>query len=309
MNLRQLRYLVAVGREGGIRAAARSLHISQPQVSQAVRALEDELGVELLVRSPRGVELTGEGEELVARGEDILGRVEAATNAMRGRSEGRSRTLRVGVLAGVLSAGELLPPILAEHRREHPEVALELEDLAFCDQVTPVIEGRVDVAVVRLPLAHPELVVTPLAEEPRVLMVGPGHELAGEESVDVEEILDFPTLPLDSPLEWSRYWQLDDFRGGPNEDPAVPPVRTVPDAQLAVGTRDVIISSPAALARLARNPLVRTVALTGATPSTIAIVHRRRPDAATRQFVDRAERTVERSIGLIPAGSLPSASG
>jgi len=152
-------------------------------------------------------------------------------------------------------------------------------------------------------------VVTPLAEEPRVLMVGPGHELAGEESVDVEEILDFPTLPLDSPLEWSRYWQLDDFRGGPNEDPAVPPVRTVPDAQLAVGTRDVIISSPAALARLARNPLVRTVALTGATPSTIAIVHRRRPDAATRQFVDRAERTVERSIGLIPAGSLPSASG
>lgn len=305
MNLRQLRYLVAVGREGGIRAAARALHISQPQISQAVRSLEEELGVELLLRSPRGVELTAEGEELIARGEDILARVEAAATAMRGRSGGASRTLRIGVLAGVLSAGELLPPILADHRRAHPDVELRLEDLAFCDQVTPVLDGRVDLALVRLPLAHPQLAVTPLAEEPRVVMVGAGHELAGEESVAVDDILDFPTLPLDSPLEWSDYWQLNDIRGGSNCDPEVAPVRTVPDAQLAVGTRDVVITSPAALRRLALNPLIRTVPLSGATPSTIAVVHRRRPDAAVRRFAALAQESAERNIELIPGGALP----
>lgn len=304
MNLRQLRYLVAVGREGGIRAAARSLHISQPQVSGAVRGLEEELGVELLRRSNRGVEVTPEGEELIARAEDILARVEDAAAALRGRSEESSRTLRIGVLAGVLSAGELLPPILDDHYRAHPDVTLELEDLAFCDQVTPVLEGRVDAAVVRLPLDHPELAVTPLAQEPRVLMVRAGHELAGEEAVEVEDAVDFPTLPLDSPLEWSEYWQLDHFRGGANCDPEIAPVRTVPDAQLAVGTRDVVISSPAALSRLALNPLIRTVPLRGASPSTIAIVHRRRPDGAVRSFVASAEETVERSIGLIPGGVL-----
>jgi DNA-binding transcriptional LysR family regulator len=308
MNLRQLRYLVAVSREGGIRAAARSLHLSQPQISHAVSSLEEELGVELMRRTPRGVEVTAEGEELIARAEDIVGRVDAAELALRGMADERSRTLRVGVLAGVLSAGELLPPILAGYRRDHPDVVLELEDLAFCDQVTPVLEGRVDAAIVRLPLNHPELAVTPLAVEPRVVMVGASHELAAEESVDVEDVIEFPTLPLDSPIEWSDYWQLNDFRGGSNCDPEIAPVRTVPDAQLAVGTRDVVISSPAALRRLALNPMIRTVPLTGATPSTIAVVHRRRPDATVRRFVETAQAMAERNIGLMPDGAIPNQS-
>jgi DNA-binding transcriptional LysR family regulator len=306
VNLRQLGYLAAVGREGGIRAAARALHISQPQVSQAVRSLEEELGVELVRRSPRGIEITAEGQELIARAEDIIARVEDAAQAVRGIAGRNRSTLRVGVLAGALGAAELLPPILAAHRLEHPDVELHLEDLAFCDQVTPVLDGRLDAAIVRLPLASSELEVTPLAAEPRVAMVGAGHELAGEDSVDVEQILDFPTLPLDSPLEWSDYWQLNDFRGGANWDPEMAPVRTVPEAQLALATRDLLITSPAAIGRLGLNPLVRVLELTGASASTIAVVHRRRPDPAVRRFAAAARATAEREIGLIPAGTLPA---
>ena len=169
MDLRQLSYLVAVGDEGGIRAAARRLHISQPQVSQALRRLESELGVELMRRSSRGVALTAEGEELLAHGREILDRVSLARTTLRRMADQQSSTLRVGVVAGVLSAGELLAPILAAFGAARPDVALRLEDLAFNDQVSPLLAGTVDAAIVRAPVSHPDIVMTPIAQEPRVV--------------------------------------------------------------------------------------------------------------------------------------------
>ena len=306
MDLRQLTYLVAVCDEGGIRAAARRLHISQPQISQALRRLERELGVELMRRSSRGIVLTAEGEELVAHGRDILERIGAARTALRRMADHRSSTLRVGVVAGVLSAGELLAPILAAYRAARPEVGLRLEDLAFCDQVSPLVQGTVDAAIVRAPISHPELVVTPIAEEPRVVMVPATHELSGADSVDIEDILRFPMLPLSSAEEWADFWQLNDERGGPYCDQDVAPARTVPEAQLAVATRSVIITSPAALGRLAPNPLIRAIKLTGVAPTIIAVAHKRRDGRrAVREFVQTAQATAERDIDVLPDGALP----
>jgi DNA-binding transcriptional LysR family regulator len=306
MDLRQLSFFVAVADEGGVRAAARRLHIAQPQVSQALRRLEGELGVELMQRSPRGIELTAEGWELLAHGRDILQRVDQARAALRQMAEPGSRALRIGVMAGVLSAGELLAPILAAYRQARPDVTLQLEDLAFGSHVASVVEGMVDVAIVRTPVLNPELEVTPLAEEPRVVMVGAAHEAAGMNTLDVEEILHFPTLPLDAPREWADYWQLNDYRGGPNWEAAVAPVRTVPEAQFALATHNLMITSPGALGRLAPNPLVRVIALTGATPTVIAAVRRRRDRRrALTQFVQTAQATAERFIDLLPAGAVP----
>jgi DNA-binding transcriptional LysR family regulator len=306
MDLRQLSYLVAVGDEGGIRAAARRLHISQPQISQALRRLESELGVELMRRSSRGVALTAEGEELLAHGREILDRVSLARTTLRRMADQQSSTLRVGVVAGVLSAGELLAPILAAFGAARPDVALRLEDLAFNDQVSPLLAGTVDAAIVRAPVSHPEIVMTPIAQEPRVVMVAAGHELSGEESVGVDDILHLPTLPLSAAEEWADFWQLNHERGGPNCDPDVAPVRTVPEAQLAVATRSVIITSPAALGRLAPNPLVRAIELTDAAPTVIAVASKRRDGRrAVRAFVETAQATAERHIDLLPGGVLP----
>lgn len=307
MDLRQLRYFVAVSDEGGIRAAARRLYISQPQISQAVARLEAELGVELMLRSSRGIELTPEGRELLEHGREILERIDTARAALQQMSERRSSQVKVGVLAGVLSAGELLAPILGAWRQVLEGVVLHLRELAFNEQVTAVLDGTVDIAIVRAPLSHPDLVLTPIAEEPRVLMVGTGHELAQESSVDVQDVLHFPTLPLDSPSEWSDYWQLNDFRGEQNCDNDVAPVRTVPEAQFALASHNLLVSSPAALARLTTNPVVRVIELTGATPSVIAILRRRR-DArpVVRQIVEVACWTSEQQIALLPGGGLPS---
>jgi DNA-binding transcriptional LysR family regulator len=306
MDLRQLTYFVATAEQGGVRAAARRLHISQPQVSQALRRLEGELGVELMHRSPRGIELTTEGLELLAHSRDILDRVDHARSALRKMAEPGSSALRIGVMAGVLSAGELLAPILAAYREARPDVAVQLQDLAFAAHVAPLVEGLVDVAIVRTPATHPELEVTPLAQEPRVVMVGAAHELAGASHLAVEDTLQFPTLPLDAPKEWADFWQLNDYRGGPNWEPKVAPVRTVAEAQFALATHNLLITSPGALGRLAPNPLVRVIALTGASPTVIAVVRRRRDRRrALTQFVQSAQAAAERFIDLLPAGALP----
>jgi DNA-binding transcriptional LysR family regulator len=306
MDLRQLSYFVAVAEEGGIRAAARRLHIAQPQVSQALRRLESELGVELMQRSPRGIEMTSGGRELLAHGRDILDRVDQARAALRQMAEPGSNALRIGVMAGVLSAGELLAPILAAYREVRPDVAVQLADLAFGAHVAPVVDGLVDVAIVRTPVNDPELEVTPLAQEPRVVMVGVGHEVADASRLAVEGILSFPTLPLDAPKEWADYWQLNDYRGGANWAPNVTPVRTVAEAQFALATHDLLITSPGALGRLAPNPLVSVIELTGATPTVIAVVRRRRDRRrALTQFVESAQATAGRFIDLLPAGAVP----
>lgn len=257
-------------------------------------------------RSAAGIELTPEGEELLRHGQEILDRVELARTALHQVAEHHTLRLRVGVLAGVLSAGELLAPILNGFRSARPEVALHLTELSFSDQTTAVLDGAVDVAIVRAPISHRDLELTPIALEPRVLMLSTAHELAQETSVDVEDVLGFPTLPLQSRTEWSSFWQLDDLRGRSNCAADVGAVSTVSEAQFAIASHDVVISSPASIGRLAVNPVVKVVPLHGASPSLIALMARRGDDrSSVKQFVLAAQATAEREIASLPGGVLP----
>jgi DNA-binding transcriptional LysR family regulator len=308
MDLHQLTYLIAVADEGGFRAAARRTRVAQPQLSLAVRRLEREFGVELLRRTSRGVQLTTAGEELVARARDLLDQVADARTAIRRIAEHQATTLRVGLCPGSISGAELLRPILLGYMRSRPAVRLELEDLGYQGQLKRVLDGSVDVAIVRAPIVHPELVVVPVASEPRVLMVGATHELAQEQSVDVGELLGRATLPIDASAEYSSFWQLDDLRGAPKSDPEIRPVTALPEAQLRLATRDVIITSPASVARLAPSPLTVTIPLEGASPAVIAIAFKRGPSLAIRDFVDCAQEAAERNIDALPGGALAGGS-
>jgi DNA-binding transcriptional LysR family regulator len=306
MDLRQLRYLVVVHDEGGVRAAARRLHVSQPQIYRALRQLEREAGVDLLHRHHNGVELSVAGEELVARGREILERVSDAQAAMRRLGEQHATTLRVGVAVGVLGAAELLAPILDAYRGARPDVGLDVDDLGMQDQLTPLLQGDVDATIVRLPLKHPDIVVTPIAQEPRILLLNATHELAGEDSVAVEDVLHFPTLTIGSRPEWNDFWELNAERGRSHRASDVAPATTVGEAQASIACRPIIVSAAAATGRLTPNALVRTVRLTGVAPSVIGVARLRRDTRRiVRDFVTQAQATAESNIALLPDGVLP----
>jgi DNA-binding transcriptional LysR family regulator len=213
VDLRQLRYLVAVADEGGIRKASRQLHLAQPSLSQALRQLESELGVELIHRSTRGTELTEAGVEFLSHAREILDRAATAQAAMRRRAEQRSCTLRVGLLAGIIAAGELTAPILKRFHQSRPDVDVRLQDIGFGDQGAPLLNGEVDVALIRTPLVDRQIDVVPLALDPRVLLVGATHELADADHVDIEDILDERTVPVVAPHDFTAFWHIDHDRG------------------------------------------------------------------------------------------------
>ena len=306
MDLRQLRYFVAVVEEQGFRKASRALYVAQPAISHALRQLEEELGITLLNRTSRGVELTDAGREFLGHAYGMLHQAEEAKAAMRARASWRPGSLRIGAIAGILGAGELTAPIFQEHRRAHPELNTAFEELSFCDQVGPILTGGVDAAIVRGPLDHPELEVIPIATERRALLVGAHHELADEVEVDVQDVLDQHTLPLGAPGSWSGFWQLDDLRGRTNPHPDVAPTRTIRDMQRVVAEGQTVITVPDAMSRLAPSSLVCSVGLRGAAPSTIGIA-RRRGDKRREvtSFIDEAAHTAERFMSVLPGGALP----
>lgn len=307
VDLRQLRYFIAVVEEQGFRKASRALYVAQPAISHAIRQLEEELGVSLLHRTARGVELSDAGREFLGHAYGMLHQAEEAKAAMRARASWRPGSLRIGAIAGILGAGELTAPIFREHRRAHPELVTAFEELSICDQIGPILAGGVDAAIVRGPLVHPELEVIPIATERRALLVGAHHELAQEVEVDVEDILDHRTMPLGAPGSWSGFWQLDDLRGRSNPHPDVLPSRTIRDMQRVAAEGTTVITVPDAMSRLAPSSLVCSVGLRGAEPSIIGIARRRgdrRPEVMA--FIEQAAGTAERFMSVLPGGSLPA---
>jgi DNA-binding transcriptional LysR family regulator len=303
MDLRQMRYLLAIQEEGGIRRAARASYVAQPAMSRAIRQLEQELGVDLLNRSAAGVELTDAGVEFAAHAAGVLRSVEDARAAMTEHAR-LAGTLRVG--AGRLTAGELTDPIVDRYRAAHPAVAVAVSPTSFRDQTAGLRSGALDVAIVRGPLEHPDLDVVPIASEPRALLVGREHELAGEHVVDVRDVLDATTVPLDAPDHWATFWQLDALRGRANRRTDLPPVRTLHGLRRGVMNGRTVITVPGAMRRLEPRPTTRCLALHGAEPSPIAVARRRR-DRRTQvmAFVEQAADTARREIALLPGGSAP----
>ena len=147
MELRQLRYFVAVAEELHFRRAAERLHISQPPLSQQIRALEDELGFALLVRTRRRVELTPAGAAFLRDARAILAELDGAVAAARRIDAGQTGRLRINFVGSALLS--IVPGTVERFRRSRPGVALELRERATVDQLRAVRAGVADVGLVR----------------------------------------------------------------------------------------------------------------------------------------------------------------
>lgn len=176
MELRHLRYFVAVAEELHFGRAARRLHISQPPLSQQVRALERELGVELFVRAGRRVELTHAGRMFLERAQQTLLGADEAVEAARRAGRGEIGRLAIGFIHA--ATYRLLPEILRVFRAHMPKVELSLIEMPGSEQMLALNDGGIDVGFLRPPIANAAFDAHLLLREPLIAGLPRRHGLA-----------------------------------------------------------------------------------------------------------------------------------
>lgn len=168
LTLKQLRYFEAVARHGHFGRAADACAISQPALSMQIRELEESLGTELFERGARQVRLTGFGEVFVLRVRDILRSVDELGDLARASRERLAGRLRIGIIPTV--APYLLPAIIGNLTRMYGGVEINVRETLTSKLVEELVEGRLDTAIVALPISEPSLAEVALFEEDFVLV-------------------------------------------------------------------------------------------------------------------------------------------
>lgn len=176
MELRHLRYFVAVAEELHFGRAAERLHITQPPLSQQIADLEKELGVRLLERTKRRVQLTDAGRLFLQGAQDVLAQAETIVRTAQRASRGEVGTLSVGFVP--VADLSVLPWALPIFRGRFPKVQLALHSLHGAAQIEALREGRIDVGLLYLPFTDDTLVVEPILDEPLIVVLPERHPLA-----------------------------------------------------------------------------------------------------------------------------------
>ncbi|MEA5360310.1 LysR substrate-binding domain-containing protein [Amycolatopsis sp., V23-08] len=188
LDLRKLRYFVAVADKLHFGRAAEELHIAQPVLSRQIRALEKDLGAALLTRDSHGVTLTDAGRQLLTDAGPLLASAHAARHRVTVAARG-SRRLMVGFRAGVATA-----PAVNLFAARHPDVPVDVQRIEGDEQAPMLLDGRIDIGYVRLPIDEAGLRVVPLYSEPRVAVLPAGHRLAGKEEVTEADLAGEPLI-------------------------------------------------------------------------------------------------------------------
>ena len=186
MELRHLRYFVAVAEELHFRRAAERLHVAQPAVSEQVRKLEDELGVRLFDRTQRQVGLTDAGTALLPEASRVLRQAEAARLAARTAGDRPGRVLRIGYVPTALLAS--VPRMVRRLVAGMPNLQTTMEPGSGLELVDAVRAGELDVAIVSLPVPTAGVRVTALGDQRAVAVFPVGHDHAVKAQVGLEQI-------------------------------------------------------------------------------------------------------------------------
>jgi DNA-binding transcriptional LysR family regulator len=178
MELRQLRYLIAVAEEGHITRAAERLGMQQPPLSRQIKAIEREIGAQLFRRKPRGVELTDAGRALLDGARQMFTVLEATLETTRRTARGEQGHIAIGCTNGA-ALNSLVPRIIREFCGAFPHVSVSLAESHSNDLIERMRNNQTDVAFIRTSIADPdEMVVDLLQNEPEVVALPSGHALA-----------------------------------------------------------------------------------------------------------------------------------
>lgn len=186
IDVKRLRYFVAVAEEQHFSRAADRLGISQPPLTEHVQALERELGTTLFQRTTRSVTLTEDGQNFLPHARRILADVDRCGEVIRDARWQRMQTLRIGILHA--HAYTFLPRLLSEWAQAHPDIRLSLVEQATQDQAAVVLAGDVDVAFIREPIQERGLAVARLFTEPYWIALPERWEIAAQDSISIQAL-------------------------------------------------------------------------------------------------------------------------
>jgi DNA-binding transcriptional LysR family regulator len=277
LDLRKIRYFMAVAQELNFGRAAQTLHIAQPVLSRQIRALEAELGVRLFERDRRRTELTAAGEALRADAEPLLASAEALRRRV-GRAARGARSFTVAFMPGLIVTGAVRALAAA-----HPQLQLEVLRTSWADQTEVLRDGRADVSYVRLPVDQRGLKVNVLFDEPRVVVLPADHHLSGKNELHLGDLAGETLLqPHDAVPEW----QALTGDTAPRNAPAAVAVEEKLE-HVAAGRGVVVL--PRSAATFYQRPDVTSVVLTDIGPSRVALAwDATRRSRLINQFADLA---------------------
>jgi DNA-binding transcriptional LysR family regulator len=202
MELRHLRYFIAVAEEAHVTRAAERLGMQQPPLSQQIRALEREFDVQLFRRKPRGVELTDAGRALLVHARAVLAQIDHAFATTRRTARGEQGQISIGFTSSA-PFHPFVPRVIRAFREAFPMVSLNLEESGTTDLIEHLRKEQIDAAFIRTAVADREgLLLNPLLQEPMVLALPYGHALAGHASTD--EALPLKALAAETFIVYRR---------------------------------------------------------------------------------------------------------
>jgi DNA-binding transcriptional LysR family regulator len=272
IEVRQLRYFVAVAEELNFTRAARRLNVVQQSLSSGIARLESVLGFRLFERSSRAVALTERGSEWLPYARAALAGVDRAQLAAEDVAAGGAATLRVGLAA--TAAVEVTPRLLREFAERRPLAGLATEYYGFEDPTGGLRDGKTDVAIVRPPFAADEIDLIVVASEPRYAVLASEHRLAQQRAtVTFDELADEPWMEIvGSDPAWCAFWRVSERRAEPARFGARG--RSLEDLLEAARASRAVGLVPASVAHAHKWPGVAFVEVTDVPPSDVAIAWR-----------------------------------
>lgn len=290
MDLRQMRYFTALAEIGNFRRAAEMLNMSQPPLTVAIRKLEEQLGVRLFLREPRGVKLTEAGRAALPAARIALAAAADVREAVRLGVGGYRGRLRLGFIGS--ATVELLPNLLAGFRRQFPEVDLALREMNSIQIVRDIAAGELDVGLVRLPVLDPASVKVELVERDElVIALRSDHPLATRRAIALAQLADQPFIAFDpaSILNPIFYMACRNAGFAPRVEQDAMQAQTVLSlVEAGLGVALV----PARSARLVPRS-VRIARLLDSIPLEMGVAFATKPGALTRNFVASARELLD----------------
>jgi DNA-binding transcriptional LysR family regulator len=194
VELRHVRYFIAVAEYLNFSKAAQQLHIAQPPLSRQIRQLEEDLGVTLFLRDKRSVALTKAGAVFLDEARKLVVQAGHAMEAARHAQQGESGVVRIGIASGL---GGLVSKVVFDHRKRLPTIEIECRDVFSSFQNEALRKGEIDVGFLRPPLDQVNLDCELLFEEEFVVVLPKTHRLAKRRLLRLKEIADEPLIIFD----------------------------------------------------------------------------------------------------------------